>query len=216
MWHKVSPIAFRLPYIVNWKSSWYGDKKQYKDALLHDIKVRELLDKQLTGIPVWDILISKNEESVVVDIFTSKASLILGKTGEQVEEMKTKLQNKFGGKFVINVKEIKQPDTNAKIVGFSIANQIEKRMPYKRAIKQALQKAMEKGALGIKVKVGGRLNGAEIARKETFKEGNIPTQTIRSNIDYTTVRAETIYGTIGLKVWIYKGDIYKKNKKLDS
>jgi len=216
MWHKVSPIAFRLPYIVNWKSSWYGDKKQYKDALIHDIKVRELLDKQLTWIPVWDVLISKNEESVVIDIFTSKASLILGKTGEQVEEIKAKLQNKFGGKFVINVKEIKQPDTNAKIVGFSIANQIEKRMPYKRAIKQALQKAMEKGALGIKVKVGGRLNGAEIARKETFKEGNIPTQTIRSNIDYTTVRAETIYGTIGLKVWIYKGDIYKKNKKLDS
>ena len=216
MWHKVSPIAFRLPYIVNWKSSWYGDKKQYKDALIHDIKVRELLDKQLTWIPVWDVLISKNEESVVIDIFTSKASLILGKTGEQVEEIKAKLQNKFGGKFVINVKEIKQPDTNAKIVGFSIANQIEKRMPYKRAIKQALQKAMEKGALGIKVRVGGRLNGAEIARKETFKEGNIPTQTIRSNIDYTTVRAETIYGTIGLKVWIYKGDIYKKNKKLDS
>lgn len=216
MWHKVSPIAFRLPYIVNWKSSWYGDKKQYKDALLHDIKVRELLDRELTGIPVGDTLISKNEEAVVVDIFTSKASLILGKTGEQVEEIKTKLQNKFGGKFIINVKEIKQPDTNAKIVGFSIANQIEKRMPYKRAIKQALQKAMEKGALGIKVKVGGRLNGAEIARKETFKEGNIPTQTIRSNIDYTTVRAETIYGTIGLKVWIYKGDIYKKNKKLDS
>lgn len=216
MWHKVSPIAFRLPYIVNWKSSWYGDKKQYKDALIHDIKVRELLASQLTGIPIGDILISKNEETVVVDIFTSKASLILGKTGEQVEEMKTKLQNKFGGKFVINVKEIKQPDTNAKIVGFSIANQIEKRMPYKRAIKQALQKAMEKWALGIKVKVGGRLNGAEIARKETFKEGNIPTQTIRSNIDYTTVRAETIYGTIGLKVWIYKGDIYKKNKKLDS
>ena len=159
---------------------------------------------------------SKNDESVVVDIFTSKASLILGKTGEQVEIIKTKLQNKLGGKFIINVKEIKQPDINAKIVAFSVANQIEKRMPYKRAIKQALQKAMEKGAGGIKIKVGGRLNGAEIARKETFKEGNIPTQTIRANIDYTTIRAETVYGTIGLKVWIYKGDIYKKNKKLDS
>jgi small subunit ribosomal protein S3 len=216
MWHKVSPIAFRLPYIVSWKSSWYGDKKTYKDALAHDIKVRDILEKELTGIPVGDILISKNEESVVVDIFTSKASLILGKTGEQVELMKTKLQNKLGWKFVINVKEIKQPDTNAKIVAFSVANQIEKRMPYKRAIKQALQKAMEKGAGGIKIKVGGRLNGAEIARKETFKEGNIPTQTIRANIDYTTIRAETVYGTIGLKVWIYKGDIYKKNKKLDS
>lgn len=216
MWHKVHPIAFRLPYIVNWKSSWYGDKKNYKDALGLDIKVRELLVKELSGIPVGDILISKSQEAVIIDIYTAKASLILGKTGENVEAMKTKLQNKFGGTFVINVKEIKQPDLNANIVAFSIANQIEKRMPYKRAVKQALAKAMEKGAGGIKVKVGGRLNGAEIARKETFKEGNIPTQTIRSNIDYATVRAETIYGTIGLKVWIYKGDVYKKNKKLDS
>ncbi|MCD5375063.1 30S ribosomal protein S3 [Candidatus Gracilibacteria bacterium] len=216
MGHKVNPIAFRLPYIVSWKSSWYGDKKGYSESLAHDIKAREILAKELTGIPIGDILMSKNDESVVVDIFTSKASLILGKTGEQVEIIKTKLQNKLGGKFIINVKEIKQPDINAKIVAFSVANQIEKRMPYKRAIKQALQKAMEKGAGGIKIKVGGRLNGAEIARKETFKEGNIPTQTIRANIDYTTIRAETVYGTIGLKVWIYKGDIYKKNKKLDS
>lgn len=216
MWHKVSPIAFRIPYIVNWKSSWFGDSKTYKDSLKLDIKAREILEKELTGIPVWDVLISKSQESVIVDIFTAKASLILGKTGENVENIKTKLQNKLGGTFVINVKEIKQPDLNAKIVAFSIANQIEKRMPYKRAIKQALAKAMEKGAGGIKVKVGGRLNGAEIARKETFKEGNIPTQTIRSNIDYCTQRAETVYGTIGLKVWIYKGDVYKKSKKLDS
>ena len=216
MWHKVSPISFRIPYILNWKSSWYGDKKAYKNILWDDIKIREILEKELTGIPIGDVLISKDQESVIVDIFTAKASLILWKTGENVENIKTKLQNKVGGTFVINVKEIKQPDLNAKIVAFSIANQIEKRMPYKRAIKQALQKAMEKGAGGIKVKVGGRLNGAEIARKETFKEGNIPTQTIRSNIDYTTIRAETVYGTIGLKVWIYKGDIYKKSKKLDS
>ena len=216
MWHKVSPISFRIPYILSWKSSWYGDKKAYKNILGDDIKIREILEKELTGIPIGDILISKDQESVIIDVFTAKASLILGKTGENVESIKTKLQNKVGGTFVINVKEIKQPDLNAKIVAFSIANQIEKRMPYKRAIKQALQKAMEKWAGGIKVKVGGRLNGAEIARKETFKEGNIPTQTIRSNIDYTTIRAETVYGTIGLKVWIYKGDIYKKSKKLDS
>ncbi len=216
MWHKVSPISFRIPYILNWKSSWYGDKKAYKNILGDDIKIREILEKQLTGIPIGDVLISKDQDMVVIDVFTSKASLILWKTGENVENIKTILQNKIGGKFAINVKEIKQPDINAKIVAFSIANQIEKRMPYKRAIKQALQKAMEKGAGGIKVKVWGRLNGAEIARKETFKEGNIPTQTIRSNIDYTTIRAETVYGTIGLKVWIYKGDIYKKSKKLDS
>lgn len=216
MGHKVHPIAFRLPYIVNWKSSLFADKKTYKDALMNDIKIREILSGELTGIPLGDILISKNEESTIIDIYTAKASLILGKTGENVENIKTKLSNKLGGTFVLNVKEIKQPDLNAKIVAYSIANQIEKRMPYKRAIKQAIAKAMEKWAGWIKVKVGGRLNGAEIARKETFKEGNIPTQTIRSNIDYSTMRAETVYGTIGLKVWIYKGDIYKKNKKLDS
>jgi len=177
-----------------------------------DIKIREILKKELSGVPVGDILISKEQDSIIIDIFTTKASLILGKTGENVEAIKTKLHHKLGYKFAINVKEIKKPELNAKIVAYSIANQIEKRMPYKRAIKGALSKSMEKGALGIKVKVGGRLNGAEIGRKETFKEGNIPTQTVRSNIDYTTARAETIYGTIGLKVWIYKGDIYKKTK----
>ena len=216
MWHKVSPIAFRIPYIMTWKSSWYGDKKNYKDMVTLDIRVRDILKAELTGIPLGDILISKTADQVIVDVYTSKASLVLGKTGENVENIKTKLKNKLGGNYVINVKEIKQPDVNAKIVAFSIANQIEKRMPYKRAIKQALAKAMEKGALGIKVKVGGRLNWAEIARRETFKEGAIPLQTMRSNIDYTTARAETIYGTIGIKVWIYKGDVFKKSKKLDS
>lgn len=216
MWHKVNPIAFRIPYILNWKSSWYGDKKIYKELLTHDIKTRELLQKELTGIPIGDILVSRNQDEIVIDIFTSKASLVLGKTGENVEVLKQKLQSKFWGHYSINVKEIKQADTNAKIVAFNIANQIEKRMPYKRAIKQAIEKAMEKWAQGIKVKIWGRLNGAEIARKETFKQGAIPLQTMRSNIDYTTIRAETIYGTIWIKVWIYKGDIYKKSKKLDS
>jgi len=212
MWHKVSPISFRIPYILSWKSSWFADKRGYKDALAIDLKIRGVLNKELTGIPIGDILISREQDFISIDIYTAKAALILGKTGEQVEVMKKKIENKIGFKTVINVKEIKKPDLNAKIVGFMIGNQIEKRMPYKRAIKQAIAKTMEKGAQGIKVKVGGRLNGAEIARKETFKDGNIPTQTIRSNIDYTTVRAETIYGTIGIKVWIYKGDIYKDKK----
>lgn len=216
MWHKVHPIAFRLPYIVNWKTSLFADKKFYKQVLMNDIKIREILIVQLAGIPIWDILLSKNDDSIVIDIYTAKASLILGKTWENVENIKTVLSNKLGWKYVINIKEIKQPDINAKIVAYSIANQIEKRMPYKRAIKQAIAKAIEKGAGWIKIKVGWRLNGAEIARKETFKEWNIPTQTIRSSIDYSTMRAETVYGTIGLKVWIYKWDIYKKNKKLDS
>ena len=216
MWHKVNPIAFRIPYIMSWKSSWYGDKKNYKNMVTLDVQIRQLLSQELKWIPLWDILISKTHDQVIVDVYTSKASLVLGKTWDNVERIKVKLQNKFWWQFAINVKEIKQPDVNAKIVAYSIANQIEKRMPYKRAIKQAVAKAMEKWAQGIKIKVWGRLNGAEIARKETFKDGAIPLQTMRSHIDYTTIRAETVYGTIGLKIWIYKGDIFKKWKKLDT
>ena len=212
MWHKVSPISFRIPYIQTWKSSWFADKKGYRDFLALDLKVREILKRELTGIPLGDIFISREQDVVRVDIFTTKVSLILGKTGEQKEKIERLIKNKIGFTTLINVKEIKQPDLSAKIVGYMISNQIEQRMPYKRAIKQAIAKSMEKGAKGIKVKVGGRLNGADIARKETFKDGNIPTQTIRANIDYSSVRAETVYGTIGLKVWIYKGDVYKKNK----
>ena len=210
MWHKVSPISFRIPYIKSWKSSWYADKKSYQDTLSLDLTVRQILDKELTGIPLGDILISNTKDEIVAVVYTAKAALILGKTGENKTNLETLLSNKLQKKVILEVKEIKNPDANAKIVGFMVANQIEKRMPYKRAIKQAIQKAMEKGAKWIKIKVGWRLNGAEIARKETFKEGNIPTQTIRSDIDYATVRAETVYGTIGLKVWIYKGDVFKK------
>ena len=210
MWHKVSPISFRIPYVKNWYSTWYSDKKSYKSDLSVDLKVRWILKKELKWIPVWDIIVSKEQDNLRISIFTAKSSLILGKTGENLERITTVLSGKTGMKVKIDVKEIKNPDLNSKIVWFEIASQIEQRMPYKRAIKMAIQKSMEKGAKWIKVKVGWRLNWAEIARKETFREGNIPTQTIRSDIDYCTVRAETVYGTLGLKVWIYKWDIYKK------
>ncbi len=212
MWHKVSPVSFRIPYILNWKSSWFADKKGYRDFLALDLNIRAILKKELTWIPLGDILISREQDIIRVDVFTSKASLILGKTGEQKERIERLIKNKIGLTTLLNVKEIKKPELSAKIVGYMVANQIEQRMPYKRAIKQAVAKTMEKGAKGIKIKVGGRLNGADIARKETFKDGNIPTQTIRSNIDYCSVRAETVYGTIGLKVWIYKWDVFKKTK----
>ena len=210
MWHKVSPIAFRIPYIKTWKSSFYADKKAYKDFLGTDLRVREILNNELTGIPLGDIHVSTSKEDIVAVVYTAKSALVLGKTGENKERLESLLAKKLGTKVTLEVKEIKNPDINAKVVGYMVANQIEKRMPYKRAIKQAISKAMEKGAKGIKIKVGGRLNGAEIARKETFKEGNVPTQTIRADIDYATVRAETVYWTIGLKVWIYKGDVFKK------
>jgi len=175
-----------------------------------DNAIRAIVKKDLKDVPMGDVLIARNESEILVTLFTAKAGLILGKEGENVAALEQKLSKAAGGKVKITVKEIKNPDINAKVVGFLIANQIEKRMPYKRAIKQAIARAIEKGAKGIKVKVGGRLNGTEIARKETFKEGNIPTQTVRADIDYASVRAETVYGTIGLKVWVYKGDIYKK------
>jgi len=209
MWHKVSPISFRIPYIKNWFSTWYSDKKSYKNDLSVDLIVRWILKTELKWIPVGDIVVAKEDNALRVAIFTSKSSLVLWKTGENLEKIKSILSRKVGMNVKVDVKEIKKPDLNAKVVAFDVANQIEQRMPYKRAIKMAISKSMEKWAKWIKIKVGWRLNGAEIARKETFKEGNIPTQTIRSDIDYTTMRAETVYGTLGLKVWIYKGDIYK-------
>lgn len=210
MGHKVNPIAFRIPYIKSWKSTWFEDKKTYSTSLSLDIKVRQLLDKELKGIPLGDILVSKDQDVIEVVVYTAKSALILGKTWENKENLVALLSKKVWGKVTLEVRDIKNPDLNAKIVGFMIANQIEKRMPYKRAIKQAIAKTLEKGGKWIKVKVGWRLNWAEIARKETFKEWAIPLQTIRSDIDYVATRAETVYGTIGLKVWIYKWDIYKK------
>lgn len=210
MGHKVNPIAFRIPYIKTWKSTWFEDKKTYSDSLALDLKVRQLLSKELKWIPLWDILVSKNQDVIEVVVYTAKSSLILGKTGENKETIVTLLTNKLWRKVNLEIRDVKNPDLNAKLVWFMIANQIEKRMPYKRAIKQAIAKTMEKGGKWIKVKVGWRLNWAEIARKETFKDWNIPTQTVRADIDYSTTRAETVYWTIGLKVWIYKWDIYKK------
>ncbi len=210
MWHKVNPIAFRIPYIKSWKSTWYEDKKTYKDSLSLDIKAREILSKELTWIPLWDVLVARNQDKFDIVVYTAKSILILGKGGENKERILSILSRKLWIKVNLEIRDIKNPDLNAKIVWYNVANQIEKRMPYKRAIKQAIAKTMEKWAKWIKIKVGWRLNWAEIARKETFKEGNIPTQTIRSDIDFATVRAETVYGTIWLKIWIYKWDIYKK------
>lgn len=210
MWHKVSPQAFRIPYIKNWSATWFADKKEYAAQLLVDNKIRAILKMQFKDIPTGDIVISRNDKEVLVTVYTAKASLVLGKEGENVATIESTLSKKTSAKVKLSVKEVKNPDLNAKIVWFMISNQIEKRMPYKRAVKQAISKAIEKWAKWVKVKVWWRLNWAEIARKETFKEWNIPTQTVRADIDYTTARAETVYGTIWIKVWIYKWDIFKR------
>ncbi len=210
MWHKVNPLSFRIPYIKNWSANWFADTKDYINQIAVDNKIRESLKKSLSWLPIGDIVIWRNQEEVLVTIFTSKAAFVLGKDQENLSSMEAKLSKLAKAVVKITVKEVKKPELNAKIVWFTITNQIEKRMPYKRAIKQAISKTMEKWAKWIKVKVWGRLNWAEIARAETFKEWNIPSQTIRADIDYIATRAETVYGTIWIKVWIYKWDIFKR------
>ena len=210
MWHKVSPISFRIPYIKNWYSTWYSDKKSYKSDLSVDLKVRWILKKELKWIPVWDIIVSKEQDNLRVTIFTAKTSLILGKTGENLERIISILSRKTGMNVKIDVKEIKKQILMLRLLDLKFLVKLNKECHIKELLKWLFKKSMEKGAKWIKIKVWGRLNGAEMARKETFREGNVPTQTIRSDIDYCTYRAETVYGTLGLKVWIYKWDIYKK------
>ena len=164
------------------------------------------------NLPIANCFINHGAgKALAISIYTSRIALILGKDDESVNTLKSNLEKKFHGyTFTFDVKEVKKPELSASIVADAIARQIEKKMPYRRVIKNSIAKTLEKGGLGIKVKLGGRLNGAEIARRETFKEGSIPLMTVRSDIDYATERAETLAGTVGIKVWIYKGDIFKK------
>lgn len=210
MGHKVSPLAFRIGYIKTWKTTGYYNKKDYGTRIASDVQLRIFVQKFLTGIPVGNIFINHMDSETTITIYTSKSALVLGRNDENKERLEREIAARFPGKFNLDIKEVKKPELSSALVADSIARQIEKKLPYRRVVKNAISKTMEKGGLGIKVILGGRLNGAEIARVETYKEGAIPRQTIRADIDYSTERANTIYGVIGLKVWIYKGDIYKK------
>ena len=212
MGHKVSPLAFRIGYIKTWRTNGYYNRQEYGNNVAVDISVRLFVKKFLKGMPVANIFLSHSASgNITIALYTSKTAIILGKDDENVNKLKSELAKRFAPRqFEIEVKEVKKPELSSSLVADSIARQIEKRMPYRRVIKNAISRSMEKGALGIKVIIAGRVNGAEIARTETYKEGNIPSQTIRADIDYTTERAETIAGTLGIKVWIYKGDVYKK------
>lgn len=212
MWHKVSPLAFRIWYIKTWKTSAYFDTKEYPKKASWDVIIRNFVKNFLKWIPVWNIFINYTAANTQIVIYTSKVALILGKSWENMTNLEAELTKKFGMKFAIDVKEIKKPELNAAIVADMIARQVEKKLPYRRVVKNAISKTMEKGWLGIKVICSGRLNWVEIARTETYKEWNIPTQTVRADIDYVTERANTIYWVIGIKVWIYKWDIYKNKK----
>ena len=213
MGQKVSPHGLRVGIIKDWSSTWYANKQEYSNNLIEDHKIRTYLKDTLRASGIDRIEISRKAENIKVDIYTAKPGMIIGKGGAAIEELRVKLNKKIGKDVSLNIVEIKDVDMSATLVAESIANQLERRISFRRAMKQAMQKTMKAGALGIKTAVSGRLGGAEIARTEHYSEGTIPLQTLRADIDYGFAEAKTTYGIIGVKVWIYKGDVLPAKKE---
>ncbi len=212
MGHKVNPKIIRMGITRDWDSKWFAEKKEFKKLFMQDVELEKLIIKNLPEAEgMGRIEIMRTQGKVIINIHTAKPGLIIGRGGEIIEKLKDILVKKFKESFMINIKEIKKPMLDAKVVAESIAKQIEKRVSYRRATKMAVEKAMEAGALGAKVYVGGRLNGVEISRSEFFSRGKIPLHTFRADIDYASLPAYTTYGKIGIKVWIYRGDVFKKD-----
>ena len=207
MGQKVNPHGFRVGIINNWSSRWFAKKNDFADALIEDQKIRKVLLAKLKAAGVPKIEIERDKKKVRININCAKPGIIIGKGGVEIEKLKSFCEKLIGKPVVINIIEIKNADMNAKLVAEGIAAQLEKRVSFRRALKQAMGRSMRAGAKGIKTQVSGRLGGAEIARSEHYHEGTIPLQTIRANIDYGFAEAATTYGIIGVKVWIYKGEV---------
>ena len=207
MGQKVNPHGARVGVIYDWSTRWYAEKKDFANNLVEDYKLREMLKKKYYATGISKIDIERTASMVTVNIFTSKPGMIIGPKGANIEQLKKDVQAFLGKNCHINVMEVRMPDADAQLVAENIAQQLEKRIGFRRAMKNAMGRAMRMGARGIKVKCGGRLGGAEIARSECYHEGTIPLQTIRADIDYGFAEANTTYGRIGVKVWIYKGEV---------
>ncbi|MDG4812102.1 30S ribosomal protein S3 [Hydrogenovibrio sp. 3SP14C1] len=210
MGQKVHPIGIRLGITKDWNARWYADSKNYSDFLISDIEIRNELNKKLKHASVSQINIERVANGVRVTIHTARPGVVIGKKGEDIEKLKQALIAKTGMPVNINIEEIKKPELDAKLVAEGIAQQLEKRIQFRRAMKRAVSNAMRLGAQGIKVNVSGRLNGAEIARAEWYREGRVPLHTLRADIDYSAFEADTTYGKIGVKVWIFKGEKLEK------
>ena len=216
MGQKVNPHGMRVGIIKDWDSKWYADKKNFADNLIEDHKIREFLKKKLYSANVSKIEIERAaEDKVRIIVFTAKPGYVIGKGGAEIEKLKKDVQKITNKNIFIDIKEIKRPDRDAQLVAESIALSLENRVSFRRALKQAMSRTMKAGALGIEASVGGRLGGADIARREFYSEGTIPLQTLRADIDYGFAEADTTYGKLGVKVWIYKGEVLpaKKNKE---
>ena len=212
MGQKMHPHGLRVGVIKDWNSKWYADKKHFGEYLVEDHKIREYVKKKLFASGISKIEIERTAKFVRVNVHTAKPGLVIGKGGNLAESLKEELQKMIGKEVNLNIVEVRNVDTDAKLVAESICAQLERRISFRRAMKQAMQKAMRAGALGIKTSVSGRLGGADMARTEFYKEGTIPLQTLRADIDYGFYEADTTYGKVGVKVWIYKGEVLPEKK----
>jgi small subunit ribosomal protein S3 len=207
MGHKVNPVGFRLGIVKDHNSVWYADKKNYADYLLNDMQVREYLRKRLAQASVSRIDIERPAQTARLTIHTARPGIVIGKKGEDVERLRREVAGLMGVPVHINIEEIRKPELDALLVAQNVAQQLERRVQFRRAMRRAIQNAMRLGAKGVKIRVAGRLGGAEIARSEVYHEGRVPLHTLRADIDYATAEAKTTYGVIGVKVWIFKGEI---------
>ena len=211
MGQKIHPTGFRLAVSRNWASRWYANSRDFPGMLNEDIKVRAYLRKKLRNASVGRVLIERPSKNARITIFSARPGVVIGKKGEDIEILKADLQRMLKVPVHVNIEEIRKPETDAQLIADSITQQLEKRIMFRRAMKRAMQNAMRLGAQGIKIMSSGRLNGAEIARVEWYREGRVPLHTLRADIDYGFSEAETTYGIIGVKVWVYKGDTLGRN-----
>ena len=207
MGQKVHPTGLRLGVVKDHNSVWYADSKTYAKNLINDLEVREYILKKLDAASVSRVKIERPAQTARITIFTARPGIVIGKKGEDVDGLRKDLSAKMGVPVHINIEEIRKPDVDARLVAQNVAQQLERRVMFRRAMKRVVQNAMRQGAQGIKVQVGGRLGGAEIARTEWYREGRVPLHTLRADIDYATYEAHTTYGVIGVKVWIFKGEV---------
>jgi small subunit ribosomal protein S3 len=208
---KVHPNGFRLGIIRDWKAKWYADK-QYTEFLMEDLDVRKLIDEKYKDADISTVEVDRSSNQVSVTVFTAKPGIVIGRGGQRVDETRAALEKKTGKKVQLNIREVFAPELDALLVAKNIASQISNRVAHRRAMKQAIMRTMQRGAKGIKIRIAGRLNGAEIARNEKDSDGSVPLHTIRADIDYGLAEAATTMGRIGIKVWIYKGDILPERK----
>jgi small subunit ribosomal protein S3 len=212
MGQKVHPTGIRLGIVKDHNSVWYADREKYAEQLVNDLQVRSYIEKKLDNASVSRIVIERPPQSARITIHTARPGIIIGKKGEDVDKLRKVLAEKMGVPVHINIEEIRKPDLDARLVAQNVAQQLERRVMFRRAMKRVVQNAMRQGAEGIKVQVGGRLGGAEIARSEWYREGRVPLHTLRANIDYATYEAATTYGILGVKVWIFKGEVFSADE----